>query len=225
MPSTNTAPAARALTLPLGTGPEGQELTWQLADHTGRPLHGLVVGLRGSGGSTALARLAAGARTAGVRTLVVSLDHGSDYPDPAWSHAPWGTCWCVDADDLVRDMTALLAQIGPSPAPLLALVDGASALLAAPGLWAELLRQAARLQISMVARVYTPSAGEFGEDVLHSRLAADGQYLALGRLRTTPALMSDALPGYTPPVYRQEPGRGVYGLGGTATPITVTPFR
>lgn len=220
----HTTTASRAITLPLGTTPEGQDVAWHLNDDTGRPLHGLIVGPRGSGGSTALARLATSAHAAGVRPVIVALDHGSDYPDPAWSRTPWGTSWCVDADDLVRDTAELLAEIGPAPAPRLALVDGVAALQAAPEQWLEIVRQAARLQISIVARVPRPGLTEFGgSDPLRSHLAADGQYLALGRpLGVTAAMVEDLLPGYAPPVYRQSPGAGVYGHAGTTTPVTVT---
>ncbi|MER6626107.1 hypothetical protein [Streptomyces sp. NPDC000931] len=213
----------RAITLPLGATPDGDPVSWHLTDTTGRPQHGLIVGLAGSGGSTALARLATSAQAAGAHPTIVALDHGGDYPDPAWSQAPWAASWCVDPDDLIRDMDEVLARSGPAPGPGLVLVDGAGALRAAPGRWLSLLRRAARLRISIVARVHRPDVAEFGDDVLRSHLAAHGQYLVLGRLPgTTAALAQGLLPGYTPPIYRQLPGVGVYGQAGATTPVTVT---
>lgn len=218
--TTTTAP----ITLPLGTTPQGTDVRWHLTDETGHPQHGLILGPTGAGGSTTLARLATGAHAAGVRTLAVALDHGTDYLDPAWDQAPWNISRCADADDLTRGMDEVLGQLGPSPAPRLVLVDGALALRAAPKRWVRLLRQAARLQTSVVARVHRPTLDEFGGlDVLRSHLAAYGQYLALGRpCRVSAALMRDLLPGYIAPVYRQAPGRGLYGHGGTTASVTIT---
>ncbi|MGW5880272.1 hypothetical protein ACWFMI_27370 [Nocardiopsis terrae] len=218
----STTTATRAITLPLGTTPTGQSVHWNLTDQDGRPQHGLIVGPTGFGGSTALARLATSAHNAGVRPAIVALDRGH-HLDPAWDQAPWNAARCVDADDLIRDMDELLAQADPEPAMRLVLVDGACALRAAPGQWLSLIRRAAQLQISIVARVHSLGLAEFGDDVLRSHLAAHGQYLALGRsLGTSAALAADLLPGYTPPVDRQLPGVGVYGHAGTTTAVTVT---
>lgn len=224
MSSTTTEPTAvEPITLPLGVAAGGTPVSWRLTDATGRPLHGLVAGPRGSGGSTALARLAHSAHDAGVRTGVVALDHGGDYADPAWQRSPRGSSWFVDADDLLRATDDLLAEAGPAPSPLLILVDGGEALRAMPEQWLRLIRQAARLQVSIVARVYAPTLAEFGSDALRCHLAAEGQFLALGRLLgTTVAVGSDVLPGYTAPATRQKPGQGVYGHGGTVVSVTVT---
>ena len=215
---------AREITLHLGTTPDGTPVSWRLTDETGHPQHGLIVGPTGTGGSTALAHLANGAHAAGVRTLAVALDHGTDYADPAWEQAPWNMSRCADADDLTRGLDQVLGQLGPSPAPRLVLVDGSLALRTAPERWVRLLRQAARLQTSVVARVHRPTLDEFGGlDVLRSHLAAYGQYLALGRpFGASSALLRDLLPGYIAPVYRQAPGRGVYGRAGHTCPVTVT---
>ncbi|WP_017590815.1 hypothetical protein [Nocardiopsis ganjiahuensis] len=217
---TTTTTTARAITLPLGTTPDGQPLSWHLTDEDGRPQHGLIVGQTGSGGSTVLARLATSARAAGVRSAIIALDHPLD---PVWDQAPWNAARCTDAGDLVHDLDGLLGQVDPDPAVGLVLVDGARALRAAPGQWVSLIRRATQLGISIVARVYHPGLAEFGDDVLRCHLAVHGQYLALGRVRgTTAAVAADLLPGYTPPERDQLPGQGVYGHAGTTTAVTVT---
>lgn len=211
------------ITLPLGTGPAGTDVRWALTDEHGHPRHGLIVGPTGSGGSTALARLATGAHAAGVRPSIIALEYGTDYLDPAWDQAPWNAAWCVDADELIGDTEELLAHAGPAPAPRLVLVDGGMALRCAPHLWERLLEQADRLRVSVVVRVYAPTAGEMGTGVVRDLLLARGQYLALGRsLGTTAAVAQDLLAGYTPPVGRQAPGAGVYGHQGRVAPVNVT---
>ncbi|MEU0242282.1 hypothetical protein ABZ234_31780 [Nocardiopsis sp. NPDC006198] len=220
----NTAPARPAAPgaapdLPLGRGRLRTDLSWRLFDRDMRA-HGLVVGPPGSGGSTALARLADGAHTAGLRTLVVTLDKA--HLDPAWEAVAPHVSWCTDADAMVRDLTALLDLDDPARTPDLVLVDGSGALQAAPQLWYRLLRFATRLQVSVVARTYSTGLGEFGDDAVRARLTLHGQYLALGRLRGTTPVLQHTLPGYTPPLFRTRPGRGVYGYGRATAAVTVT---
>jgi hypothetical protein len=217
----STTTTTAAIALPLGTTPDGETVSWHLTDDTGRPLHGLIVGPPGAGGTTALMRLATSAHAAGVQPNIVTLTHDLNHPDQAWLKAPRSeTSWHTDTEWLISDIDDLLTET--TPAPRLFLVDGGAGLRAAPEQWMKLIRQAARVRASIVARVHRPILPEFGyDDVLRSHLTAHGQYLALGRPAPSP-LVRALLPGYIPPAYQGQPGTGVYGHAWFTTEVTVT---
>ncbi|WP_116247727.1 hypothetical protein [Nocardiopsis sp. FIRDI 009] len=223
-----TPTTAAPITLPLGTSTDGQDVSWTLADTEGRPCHAIIVGPTGSGGTTALARLCAVSRTvdADVHPVLVDLDHGPDYYAPVWERT-LPASRCTTDTDLRDELDAVEDTADVEDGHNLLLVDGDRALRCAPQAWVRLLGQADRLRMSVVVRVHGLTLDTFGGcDVLRSRLATDGQYLALGRpVGTSAALASDLLPGYTVPDGRQAPGRGVYGYRGDTDSVTVTHVR
>lgn len=205
--------------VPLGTTPTGGAATWHLTRDDGAPVHGLITGLTGSGGTTALARIGAGARQAGMRVVHVTLDGEVDGPVRDVAHTSEYT-----EVGLARQLDhAAQATYDPAVGHIVLLVDGARALTACPHGWEGLLRNADLVGVSVVARVHALDHRHLGGDTVREGLLHHGQYLALGRLTGTATRLATAvLPGYAPRTDTPRPGDGVYGLCGTSTPVTVT---
>ncbi|MFJ9558358.1 hypothetical protein ACIRPH_31510 [Nocardiopsis sp. NPDC101807] len=216
--STTTATASRALDVPLGAAPDGTPVSWRLADAAGRPEHGLVLGGTAAGGTTALARIAAGAHTEGVSTVLVDVTGKSLR---GWSSLP------VSPTTVIGDWEALNGWFDTlldteDRDPLVVLVEGPVSLAVAPARWVDLLRRSAQLHVSVAARLYTPELATFGgEATLCSHLTED-QALILRLGGVAAALTARELGHAVREGDSPRPGLGVYRRGSESRRIEVT---
>ncbi|QUX26340.1 MULTISPECIES: hypothetical protein [Nocardiopsis] len=218
----NTTTLTAAVDVPLGTTPGGAPVRWRLADHTGRPHHGLVAGLTASGGTTALARIAAGAHQAGAATALFDLAGQNLLHWQDTGVRPGRVI--TQTGELAAFLDALVdgGARAADREPLVVLVDGPQGLIGEAARWTHLVRRSPLLNVAVVARVYAPGLEEFGSALLRDHLAMD-QHLTLGRLRpTTPEVLADVLPGYATPQGPTRAGRGVHYLRGALSQVTVT---
>ena len=206
-------PAHTAATaLPLGTDDTDAPVTWQLTDETGATEHGVVVGPRGSGGTTALRRLATAARLAGARTVQIDWDGG-----PTWEAAHERVATPQDLDTVLHQASTRT----PDQGVLLLLVDGHRPLEDRRA-WEQVLGGSRHRHVAVIARLYSLALAHTGGALVRDLLLSTGQYAALGTPRGGLELsLLTVLPGYQACDDWQDPGTGRYGRRGQARTLTI----